>query len=698
MLNLPRISTIHYASVFPGTGKTHWAIKALARRILANKGTTIYVGPTLLLLKEVRASLQKRLPVDKHKFIHLVESGRSYDVTSRQVRLLVAGGTDAFGTKRNAEPEGTVILCSHETFSRLPHNYDEGMPVFIGRSKVSVIFDEARKCTVREQSLTIPHKVAQIILREYLMFDPYRENDGTYQPVHVRNRDTKSLDQIMSQNKLGTKLRGAVVDLIVAATNSAVQVYVTMKEQPDSDDKTQTNIVFQVIRVPHLLFSGWKHVILLSAFFESSQMYHLLKRRAAHLGQREQETAVAYRRRIGNYVPEDNMVKLVDITDSIVDARRVKEVYARYKSASVTYISPNVPYSKSHLERGVMVDSIALETFDLNAFSKKYKELISEKRVKDAAQRKMPIRGVLNMMRLAKNASAELSDHEREIIEHVKTLPGLSTKYTPLQWAATCAVKLSTAWYKKHGKEPAKLPITCNVGRGEFSLEVAAILPDEVWRQMPLYSQGLNKFRTSDTIAFLASLNPTPQAKKFLNEICPKYDTGLDYTLDQCVQSATRCSIRDTKSNSKPLIIVTDKPLAERVIQHLNNLPTLVDPTTLGLKLKDPVSVITDDNVGSRVKAHRAKPATKDREKFIRVHSQYLKKKTSLQVWISRNKAMKGQEQYEDKAKELKAINEKFSIERAILIKQYQAEKEIDITKPVNKEEAAKPKGKGKKK
>ena len=148
------------------------------------------------------------------------------------------------------------------------------------------------------------------------------------------------------------------------------------------------------------------------------------------------------------------------------------------------------------------------------------------------------------------------------------------------------------------------IPITINVGGGRYQKEVeklqnlvsyASDKENADYRLMNFQTQGNNSYQSMHTIAFLATLNPTPDTKVFLKALTESYDSSLDCTLDQAIQSLTRCSIRDANSGANPLLIVTDLVLAKKVIEHFDGDIKLIHPIKFGLVCKDPYAVEPDD-------------------------------------------------------------------------------------------------------
>jgi len=619
-------SVIHYASTLPSTGKTFWAVRQLVQKIKKKTGITLYVAPTNLLLREVFDSIHKKLTVAQMEHVHLVsyEELRENNVI-HHLDLLIGGGRDMkYGRLYAPAEPGTVILCTHEAFIGLNHGHtenDDGKVVYNlrRRGEVSVIFDEARKCAIENQKFHIPFSILTTLFQKYIRLENsyeglQKDSDAKkYSRLLLINTrlDSNNYNNIFKATKATRSLGEKIRRLLDTLKDEGVRMYASV-DLEEENDSGKTYAVMQTILVPYHVFSGWKTVILLSAFFENSQMYHLLKQQDVS-NRGSNETKKSFRRRIMRASTQGIRARIIlkNVTDQVVSAERVAAVKARYEKTSITYMSALTSFSQGHLSRGVMVSTKALQEFDFSEFFRTYRRLAEERQKQVGGTSLIPLKVLLHLMRTEKTES-----HDQSLINHVNTLPGLVKKYTPLQWYCLCAVRMSQIWQKKHGiKDIQPVPLTVNIGvrdlrnRGTqryWLREVAKVLKSGIDAiEMPFVSHGLNSYSHLDTIGFLATLNPSPEVVGLFNQICPFYDAALDHTLDQCIQSAARCSLRDVKSISEPLIIVTDLPLAKRVQEQLFNLPKIVEPSFFGIPEKDPVFSTVDHTAKERVRKYR---------------------------------------------------------------------------------------------
>lgn len=432
--------------------------------------------------------------------------------------------------------------------------------------------------------------------------------------------------------------------LILDTANPNVDLYSRFALTPSAEKKGEKCLRLHTILVPSRAFSGWKRVILLSAFFKYSQLYHLLCRGSVdfldQLPKKEQARFLVDSEDTGH-----GPVKLIEApTHSIVRKGRVEALSARYAKLHITYLSERTRFSMRLLKNGIILDDDG----------EKYSEQLSERfRMFNLTNRYKGKQG-RNLHKL-RNQWLEGTDEDavNKIFEGIEKHPYM--KYSPLQFYAIAATKLANAWHRKRGTtNPLPLLVSCNVGDSRLTYwnrDIEPILPilGPVC-QVPFGCHGRNEWIGHDVLAFLSTINPSPTTRQLLQQLCPNYDTNLDYVVDQAVQTAMRMSVRDVTSDKPTLLIVTDKTLARAIKSHLGGLPKLIAPTKLLPQFKNyevfapsTVSELTDEQVHQRRARDRARKATRSPETtnllaFISQNSKYYKEKNKLEVAATRCK------------------------------------------------------------
>lgn len=678
------ISTVKYASVLPGTGKTKWAIDELLTNLSERQQIIIYVAPTVVLLEEVNSKLKAKSKASDHAHIYPVYGSALKDNAAsvgHHLELLLIGGVDRFHNAYRPIKHG-VVLCTHEGFTRMRH--DGHNDLMQARLRTRIIFDEARKCTMNVKKFTMPKDIADTLFKKHLQIEDYSQVplDNVYRPMKVLTSNQEDLHNLFAKNKQLRKTYSDLSDYLESAASGATKVYAAIAYT--YSNKENLFAILHTMLVPYKLFYGWADVVLLSAFFENSQMYHMLSQNDFGSEVRgEDESKKAYLLRLRKLTLASTPINLVDITSSVVNPKRVEVVKKRYAQTSITYLSPDVTFSKRHLDQSVMVGTKALDTLDSD-FRSRCRELGGS----------VTLRSILNIAQRDSTEHFEAAPKFKALIKEIASLPGLVKQYTPLQWYARASIYISNQWYLKNKKEVQAVPITCNAGfNQQYVKEISLAAPTDSWVSMPFQSHGLNTFKGYDTIAFLATLNPKPEVKAIMHQLCPDYDPDLDYTLDQCIQSSTRCSIRDTKSKSKPLIIVVDNNLAAAVKKHLCDLPTIIEPETFKIPIRIPVYLSASqqkahrESIRETKKRYNAKPESKIKSKqamaklrdrpeykekltFIKANSKYAKRINSLGTLSTRYKK-NGDPRLELVQKELIELRALFKKEKVELLKSF---------------------------
>jgi hypothetical protein len=666
-----RASVVRYASVLPGTGKTLWAIKQLIQRVQGKSGITFYVAPTHQLLREVHTVLERELtPQQMKNQVKLILSGTG-DRTGNQIRTALDGTSDQYGLPTQQMKSGSVFLITHATFvSNLPHGYDQdGNPKFERRAEISVIFDEARKCNVSKYDFKMPFSLANAINTRFLDFTP--STPESYSRLRPRKKlDTAEFDALFGDNKGLRKLRERLLNLLQTVDDESVHLYgkISIRDDEEDDDELMT-IRMQVLLVPYQIFFGWKECTLLSAFFENSQMYHLLRTRDVS-SRSSDESAKEFRQRLARatFEGDHSYIMLKNATDEIVNPKRVQKV---------------------------MIDSSVFSPksdFDLSDFFSTYRQLVLERKT-ETGGKLLPLRVA---SRYVESGFPDPQPIDKQIVKHLRKLPGLVGDNTPLQWYVRCASYMSRKWQREKGYEILPVPVTVNVGdRGiqnremrYFATEIKPMFGAKV-RELPMQSHGLNRFLRHPTIAFLATLNAAPEVKELFAQLCPLYNADLDHTLDQCIQSLTRCAIRDTRSTVEPLLIVTEKKLAMKVRAQLGMLPKLVPPSHFGIPLKDVTYHLVDEDAKARQRKRRERPSVRIKERaykdrvdvrarnmardaYYKQHSEIYRKYKSLSAALARARR-ENSERVPKLEADFEAIKTQWKVERSTLDAHFQA-------------------------
>lgn len=555
------MNKIHFADVLPGTGKTHWALKKILTCITEKKGVVVYAAPTMRLLEEMRIGIRKalgsKMSDDKASRHIITVDSRDYNVAGVGVGRYLEGVLDGRvlndGSSVSKIPKGSVVLCSHEavlSISRLT----------VRKPFTDLIFDEARKCTLADVSITLPEQFVDDVFDSFTHVEPIA--DSQFSKVIPFDPEFIASKRFTSQaEKVPRKYKTALTKFthtLARATRGNNELYIKRRPKSVTVKYNVDTITLQLVSVPHVALSGWQSTTLLSAFFKCSQLYHILTMRT--LKQKYARPSL----------------ELVDISDEVINPARHNSMRQRYESLSVTYVTEG-RFNMSLLKGGVLVDPQDEE--GTTKIIEAHREFNTRNR-KDGFTPRTLRKLVFQAVR-TNEKDAQKAFKGCEFVEHIKL--------TPLTYMAKVAYKLHVKWLRRSTKAETLPPllISTNVGTKINNLpqfwvrEVAPYFKRGQVELLPFRCQGLNAYKKHDTLAFLATVNARPVVVELFKALCPNYDANLDHTVEQAVQTSMRISVRDTKSNSNPLVIVPTKTLAEQMIKQLKGLPTLVEPHTI---------------------------------------------------------------------------------------------------------------------
>lgn len=378
------VKLIHYLDALPGVGKTKMAIEWMA---MNTGGVSVYVAPRIKLLEEVA----KRLVALKNKSEYLRDPkaqvaekyGRTILVSSDRATAKGVSTAALLKEKLEGAVAGRIILCTHQAFveaSELDLELIENIQREKGIS-FTVFFDEARKLVLeqRDQCIAVTPQQRSLALK---VLEPYAS------PVNALNGEYTGFSRyrVPRTNKVAVlkKMRLAVVNassngtdgidsgeesdlvrFVESVCNPRLDVYVKRAlELAEEEELTRRNRAvaesIYAVTSPARIFNGFQAVVMMSAYFRESQMYHLLKNSYRHCpddGTRVElkevkgvldEKKKTIRGRLKQVVifpltSRETKMSITNLKHScLVPREKLDEFYARVKE--VTGIEPNNVY------------------------------------------------------------------------------------------------------------------------------------------------------------------------------------------------------------------------------------------------------------------------------------------------------------------------------------------------------------------
>ncbi|MFK4442908.1 hypothetical protein ABH944_003017 [Caballeronia udeis] len=593
---LDNLTVVHTCNAYPGTGKTYYARQRMKDVLSSEKPhdtILIYAAPTLLLLYQQLEDMFNDLKHgigDLLKKIHIVVNKKNAklkenapakgpaqayikslidcipenpaDIRTRdQLEKLLSGP--------GALPGGHVILTTHETIVNIP-------PVD-WKARCSLIFDEARSCLIENETIMIPREL-QEYLRSRCDVKPHPGGEFlNWRRFHTSIDDPKCGELINKHlplstlNRNGQHRRENVLQFIASIQNDLIDVWTDMGTTDELG-----NLWINLMLCPSNVFYGWGKVLCLSAFFERSQMGRALKRLEA-----ETETTA-----LGS---DWYRVKLIDVTDTVVERNRKQEAQKRVRQATITYIHEDRTLSKTAIAYGAVIPaSTSVETISHahKQWNKIYRRLRDEGALTPNV--KLTPYRIINP---PPDPDAKQTLAELELSSVLDALR--PNKLGVAGHMAVQALRLSEEWYRRGGAEPKPLLYAFNASdlvQRKRSVVEAYNIKNIInrGRNHPrgifppkLTLNGINRYSRLRSAAFLASLALTPTETALFEVIYPDYNCEIDRTVDNCIQFLWRINVRDASSSAPCLFIVSDRKVAEAVNEQLGGILKIVPPQSI---------------------------------------------------------------------------------------------------------------------
>lgn len=531
---------INYISAIPGLGKTKFSVSQLARCVREKTNYAMYVAPTVELLLEVESYLKQELSVQEMTQVRIFHSkDDKVGTVSHSVKMALTGGKDQHGRIFKEPKLGMVMLVTHATFMNL-----KNLP---GSEIIDLYFDEARKCVSQSHSIKLTSKKQKYLVLKALSLE--RHGDTRYFKV---TSDISKQDylKLMAKTTWEPRQRRAVDALVKAAHNKRFDTYV-------SGVKDKSLKIFEVT-MPSKIFDGFKSVTLMSAFFEDSQMYHLLKMAGTEL------IDVSYQA-VPNY------------------KERHQELIARYRKVSVIpLLNQQQVLSKSHLSGFLISD-------DREDLLTKLQELGFESK------------GRLRVLKeyALDSRSYTLSDQDKKALKLLADNKE-DFEFVPLEWMLRETKAVIKSWAKSEGIKKIKSPLL--IVNKKYERDAERLASD--YKIISTQVHGLNKYYQHEVVVFLAAINPTPDLCRFYSTYLPEYNIEKDHVADVCIQCVCRGSVRDTNTSKPTLVVVSDLGIMNHVHEKMFKRPTL-------LTNKMPAKQMIASNLSGASKTLRVKGVSK---------------------------------------------------------------------------------------
>jgi hypothetical protein len=618
-----------YIDAMPGAGKTEFFIVQACRALRRVVGSQedqkilIYVAPTMKLLGEAFKRIQKKVGQQANQ-IRVVAN--PYDMAAELADTDYPVGRDqpttalnflfglitadqyqriryqvGFDHQLTSELQlGDVVMTTHESFVRLNRRDKTGRQ-FKLLSNMVVIFDEARKCVLRSEELKVPKDQWELMwtaLKVKRVHSNSRKDN-----VHLyRVEAVASIKDLCAHFGVSFKRKSLLPDHMKGmlklfnkyGRDGRGELYILCHSNPrevclsnDLSDK----ITIQVVMRPTALFENYGKVILTSAFFRDSQMYHFLRRDGHKLRsllgtsplhpalqaikERSERLRVAATKRLhvatlisseqkgssrseyrntltsglldnGMLVPAGQSSELHEsvlpqltisqVLQGVVDQDPKRNLVCKNKKDDQQLAYYAVPPLWLLLDEAAKILNRWTTKFDPQCrYSLLTLNVVSDRRWTPSGVRYLRVvRHLLDRGKLeARRSRSDLTDSAHN----------LDTKLTP----AYMKTRLREILYDGIGND--------------CSLFTVPSTP---------HLHGINKYSHMSAFTHLAALNPGPALITVYRMLIPDYDIDQDHSIENLVQTLYRTSLRNPDAREPVLMIIPFESSADLLAQKIN--------------------------------------------------------------------------------------------------------------------------------
>lgn len=633
---------IYHLSALPGAGKTYHFLNVALNHInqpSLNPETgkplaLIYCAPTLRLLfqtaealileyqaKLVREGLEVCLPENLDSLLFLPRNMDSEAEAFQRSALQWGDYMDslAFPIANQAVHayltetafKYTVPSFDPRRIVFLTHDLFAALKKFPRQQELLVYFDEARMCTssiTNGRGIKVNKgdlRLLQSVFKPKPLFpgSVFGKLSGAWKP------DSENLEPLPLANfKLLLKAQCHTetlksLSMFEAIWNSATnprldsftKIYSEEELQDFEAEAGEDNYLTEFIQIkaPGKLFHGFYRVVLLSAFFPTSEMRYLLERSMRITRFKElrltglpikdaRETA---KEEVNTWYKRNEL----PLPSSIKARTKLLEEHRHPKLVLVPILSnkDSIPSLKSLLVDVVvrtedeqklisLLDKTPSRMFIRNEVMPNLEVYLTTPRVLQKTDVKVkafvealrpnlfyskPLRFLIDVMLDAVNALEAKRLKDKDYVQKPEVVTPLIVLNTLLKTYVAAKTK------EKSFGSPKEYLESVFIKPRKAGVTSALLLKTK--------TQGVNSYQSHRYVGFFAALNPNNNLAIFYSEFIPEYDVLEDMTIEVAVQAICRSSVRDAKSRDTVYCFVPTREVARRIQSKLGGLPTI---------------------------------------------------------------------------------------------------------------------------
>lgn len=572
---MPATKIIEYIDATPAAGKTREARRLIYHHIATEaKHIIVYAAPTHKLIAEVMDSLvdamMRGTPED---LVVCIKPGAKAAPALQYSYLmgLVEETTaktglppETFAYLRRMRTKCRVILCTHACL----------ISATKGESKRSqsatIIFDEARNCVLKDLEMTVSKAGLSNIAKVFNL-----RRAGTEQGIVKVNGESFqstlfTLDSESFPTKRSLLNKFGVGDLIdlpdyvrnlysMKATCAGGRADVLVETFKPLDPGSKHKAYIVGLSRPSSIFEGYGRVIVMSAYFTHSQMYHMLLN--AHVGHQsgaQSFTLVPYK------TSKEFSIQSEAITKNSLEKIRIGALLKGTRSGRLTaaFLSSGLVVTPSVNQ--ALKDRAKLKKAEVIEYAFSRKEVPG---LTDSENSMLWACANPPLLALHKLAYEVFSQNRIKAALCFTNAVGSSGVGATYKIAGTKVV--DTVDFIKSSKYALREERYMEQRRYiteamQFHLSTAA---NKIVFTVPDSTSvlGLNSYDHLNGYVHLAALNPRPSVARMLKRVLPNYEPDLDYAISNIVQTMYRTSLRKKGSDVRVVCLVLTEWIIEQI-------------------------------------------------------------------------------------------------------------------------------------
>lgn len=654
-----QVRKFHYIDAMPGAGKTEFFVDQATKMLHegpTENGSQIlaYVAPTVDLLAEtyrrVAAKVRSQKIMESKVYVIAGMEGRTKAFGRMDYREIEDQPTNAlnflFGliseedyklvryhkgnlhSLRETLQPGDVVMTTHESFVRV-NRHDKTDGKFRLLRQTAVVFDEARQCVLKPY----PYSMERDQWRQvFQCMEVVTEAEGDKKDHINVFKVTGVLPLAETKAKCGVTRLTDLPDAVKALRRKfkvevedgrgSLYIITTATIAETFDVRPSKNRIFvQIVMRPSSLFINYRTVVLTSAFFTDSQMFHFLKADGhtlvSLLDQKVLSPALVSIKTRSEQLRK-SAAKRLHVATLLTPSRA--GFYREVLTSSLLDSGMVIPRSLAIATSGLIRKDLGVDEVISHLAAKRMTVSVTNQQELDRKLRRYAVPPLWTLIIASMLIFREWSKKYSRPGSNPYSLLNINVnprrdwvnrvRYVHVVRTIMANGGLSTESKTGSGEYNADHARDVNLVSPEWEQKLkSALFRGDEDAAFTLTSStqlhGINTYSKMNAFTHLAALNPSPLQVRIYNVLLPEYDVDQDHSIENLVQTLYRTSLRDPAAKDPVLMIVpftsSARLLADKI--GVRAFKTVNDPAyTALIHFKSR----SDENEASRIQKVKA--------------------------------------------------------------------------------------------